>query len=110
MCYKFFHHPNDRTLIRTKVKSKMVASSSHHVFLKFDPAQTGANGIVQRYCNCKPGARTFGVCSHIASVVWFIGNISRVGKASNRKSFLSFIQHAKWRCKVTEATNDPAPA
>ena len=31
------------------------------------------NPFLNWYCTCKAGARVFGMCAHITSVLWFVG-------------------------------------
>ena len=39
-----------------------------------------AHPITERYCDCKAGARVFGMCAHITSIIWYLG----IGRHNNK--------------------------
>lgn len=51
--------------------------------------------IIGWYCKCKAGARVVGMCSHIASVVWFLSNGRHQDNTKpNEKSWIDYIDDA----------------
>lgn len=46
---------------------------AHHTFVLADRAKVGREAIVEYYCSCATGARTMGCCSHVMTILWFLG-------------------------------------
>ena len=61
-------HKEDPGLIRVKIQSRHISSKQYILWIKFSES-----AITAWYCKCRAGARVVGVCSHIASVIWFLG-------------------------------------
>lgn len=67
--YGIFLHKESDGLLRAKIASRFRRSASHHLWIKYTPNQAGIEGL-QYYCQCQVGARTFGTCAHITSVIF----------------------------------------
>lgn len=48
---------------------------------------TSGEKITRYYCTCKIGARTLGCCSHVASVIWYLGYRRHTGGDFNPPPF-----------------------
>jgi hypothetical protein len=62
-------HKEDPGLIRVKIHSRHISSKQYILWIQFTESTISA-----WYCKCHAGARVVGVCSHIASVLWYLGN------------------------------------
>ncbi|KYN23462.1 hypothetical protein ALC57_04098 [Trachymyrmex cornetzi] len=63
----------DPILIKAYMKSRYRGGKHHHIFVLFDKALTGRNSIKEYFCTCESGARTVGCCSHIMTIIWYLG-------------------------------------
>ncbi|XP_021965136.1 uncharacterized protein LOC110860413 [Folsomia candida] len=72
-CYKIMVCKDQENLLRAKIQSRLRKSGGHHLWIKYVPHFEGPEAILGYYCKCKNGARTVGMCSHICSVLWFLG-------------------------------------
>lgn len=55
-------------LLRVKLQSRHITSKVYQVWIQYDSDQ-----IKGWFCRCKAGARTVGTCSHVAAVLWYLG-------------------------------------
>lgn len=53
--------------IRLRIWSRFQNRVKHQIWIEY------GHEIIGYYCTCKSGARTVGTCSHVASVLWFLG-------------------------------------
>ena len=65
-------------LIRVRVFSRFRNATKHQIFIAYnilesDGVDDDTEPILGYYCTCKSGARTLGTCSHVASVLWYLG-------------------------------------
>lgn len=51
-----------------RLQSRHTSSKSYLVWIKFN-----SENIISWYCKCRAGARTVGTCSHVASILWYVG-------------------------------------
>ncbi|KAK3102527.1 hypothetical protein FSP39_011968 [Pinctada imbricata] len=58
----------DHGFIRVKLQSRHVTSKQYIVWVKY-----GKGEVMSSYCKCRAGARTVGMCSHRAAVIWYLG-------------------------------------
>lgn len=70
--YQFLVHVERDDLLRARIQSRYSKNATHDVWIEYSPSDK-ENRIVRYYCTCKVGARTFGCCSHIASILWYLG-------------------------------------
>lgn len=60
-------------LIKAYMKSRFRSTKSHHIFVLVDKSKTGRETISEYFCTCETGSRTVGCCSHIMTVIWYLG-------------------------------------
>ena len=60
-------------LLRVGVHSRNRCNTFYKVYVKYQPNGRGSDAITEYACRCKVGSRTVGCCSHITSVLWFLG-------------------------------------
>lgn len=70
--YNIMIHKENQNIVKVKIQSRHVRSVTHTLWIEFDPNDF-LEPITSWYCTCKVGARVVGCCSHIASVLWFLG-------------------------------------
>ena len=58
-------------LIRIKISSRHSNKTCYNTFIQYSFDEV--NLIKNWYCSCKAGARTIECCSHVFSVLWFLG-------------------------------------
>lgn len=63
----------DPLLVKAYMKSRFRSTKSHHIFVLVDKSKTGRNAIVEYFCTCETGSRTAGCCSHVMTVIWYLG-------------------------------------
>ncbi|XP_062579084.1 uncharacterized protein LOC134241007 [Saccostrea cucullata] len=61
-------HKEHPGLIRVKLQSRHISSKKYMLWIQYTES-----AVTAWYCKCCGGARVVGVCSHIASVVWYLG-------------------------------------
>lgn len=64
---------SDPLLVKAYMKSRFRSSKSHHIFVLVDKSKSGRGTIVEYFCTCETGSRTVGCCSHIMTVIWYLG-------------------------------------
>lgn len=69
----YVHRENDE-IIRAKIQSRFSRSKTHDTWVKFDQNKNGFEAINGYYCSCKVGERTLACCSHVASVLRYLGH------------------------------------
>lgn len=70
--YNILIHKENKNIVIVKFQSRHIRSVTHTLRVEFDPNDI-QEPITSWYCTCKVGARVVGCCSHIASVIWFLG-------------------------------------
>ena len=55
-------------LLRVRLQSRHVFSKTYLVWIKYD-----SDHVQAWYCKCRAGARTVGTCSHVAAIIWYLG-------------------------------------
>ncbi|CAM4847137.1 unnamed protein product, partial [Rotaria magnacalcarata] len=63
---------SDDTILRCRIHSKHSSTSKYFLLIHCDKNGTHES-IKDHYCQCKSGARQLGCCSHIATVLWYMG-------------------------------------
>lgn len=53
------------------MKSRFRTGIKHHIFVEVEGDNLLTVG--RYYCTCRSGARTMGCCSHVATVIWYMG-------------------------------------
>ena len=70
----FEAHQLDPNLIRIRILSRHVQAAHHTCFIQYHQElnENIRDPITGTYCTCKVGAKTLGVCAHVASVIWYL--------------------------------------
>lgn len=71
--FSLFHFHISPHILKFKIQSRHVQSLKYTLFIEYDPQKSGAEAILGWYCKCPSGARVLGCCSHVASVLWYLG-------------------------------------
>lgn len=90
-CFEKF--PKSR-LITINLKSRFVAKKCWNPYVLFNPFECGAPSILGYCCNCKVGNRTVGVCSHVMSLLFYLGFAHRQKKVLQKAVHLKYIFEA----------------
>lgn len=61
------------TLLLAVLKSRFKANSTHQTFVFVDTSVSGSDGIIAYCCGCRHGLRTVGCCSHVMTVIGYLG-------------------------------------
>ena len=65
---EIFVHQEDDNLICVRIQSCHTSSRTYLLWIEYSPAE-----VTAWYCKYRAGARVVGVCSHIASILWYLG-------------------------------------
>jgi len=79
------------TLIKAHMKSRYRSGKYHYIFVLIDKAKTERDSIREYYCTCESGARTAGCCSHVMTIVWFLGIVNCKLHISSSKQLCVFF-------------------
>lgn len=60
-------------LLRAKIKSRHSSGKTYFVFIVIERNMNGREAITSYCCNCIVGLRTVGCCSHVMSILWYLG-------------------------------------
>ena len=60
-------------LIRGRIQSRHHNSTKYYIYVLVDVAKAGSEGVIGYCCQCKSGLRTVGCCTHIMTVLWYLG-------------------------------------
>lgn len=71
--FGIFVHREKEGIIRAKIQSRFSKSKTHDLWIKFEENESGYEAIKGLYCTCKVGERTLGCCSHLTSVLRYLG-------------------------------------
>lgn len=71
--FGIFVHRENNGILRAKIQSRFSRAKTHNTFVKFDGTESGFEAIKGLYCTCKVGERSLGCCSHLTSVVRYLG-------------------------------------
>lgn len=64
---------SDPILVKAYMKSRFRSTKNHHIFVLVDKSKIGRNAITEYFCTCETGSRTVGCCSHVMTIIWFLG-------------------------------------
>lgn len=62
--------------IHVQLRSRFSSQSIHNLWVEYNPTLSLTEGqapILNYYCECRAGARIFGMCAHVTSILWFLG-------------------------------------
>lgn len=60
-------------VVRAKLESRFTQGKCHNCWISFDGDLEGVEAIKGYFCKCKQGARTVGCCSHVCTLMWYLG-------------------------------------
>jgi hypothetical protein len=63
---------SDDDILRCRLHSKHSSTTLYFLCIHFDKFDN-SDPIKDHYCQCKSGARNLGCCSHVATVLWYMG-------------------------------------
>lgn len=58
----------ERGLLRCQIQSRHSNALKYNLAVKYN-----SQSIIEYCCSCTPGQRTVGCCSHVATILWFLG-------------------------------------
>ena len=93
-------------LLRAQLQSRHVSSKKYFVYVQYDNCLNGCNKIKAWYCQCRTGARTVGMCAHIASLIWYLG----YARHTEQKSRIDFGQYVEDAADIPETDSDDSEA
>ena len=70
--FEFQVSSSDDSTLRCRLHSKNSRLMNYYLCIRFDNDDED-DPIKDHYCQCKSGARNLGCCSHVATVLWYIG-------------------------------------
>lgn len=72
---KFFNkYAHDKPqLVTARLASRFISSTEWCPYVLFSTLKNGKTAILQYCCNCKVGNRTVGTCSHVMSILFYLG-------------------------------------
>lgn len=87
------HEPD---LLCAKIQSRHVSSRGYRVWIQYCEVQ-----VIGWYCQCKVGTRVEETCSHVTSIIWYLG----LGRFNER----SFESLRDWSKYLLDAQDIPEP-
>ncbi|CAC5397903.1 unnamed protein product [Mytilus coruscus] len=78
-----------------KIQSRHISSKCYQLWISFNECV-----VLGWYCKCKIGSRVVGMCSHIASVIWYLG----FGRYTDKQFRIN-----NWGQYLLDAKNIPEP-
>lgn len=69
-------------LVMINLKSRFISTKVYRVFTLFDKSKTGFGSVVEYCCDCKVGSRTVGCCSHVMTLLYYLGYAPSIGSVS----------------------------
>ncbi|KAH9635190.1 hypothetical protein HF086_009530 [Spodoptera exigua] len=76
------------SIIRGRIKSRHIGSKSYFTYIAVNRRLEGRSAIVGYYCHCPVGTRTVGCCSHVMSILWYMGYARHQESISAPATFL----------------------
>ncbi|XP_045216033.2 uncharacterized protein LOC123566193 [Mercenaria mercenaria] len=89
-------HADDNDLLRVWIQSRHTSSRKYLLWIRYS-----LSDIIAWYCKCRAGERVVGMCSHIASVVWYLSY------ARHLESNIYGVQN--WGEYLADASKIPEP-
>ena len=74
--FEMFGYEDLIDVIHVKLRSRFTNQLIHNCWIKYDISlkiNKNQNPILAWYCDCKAGARVFGMCAHVTSILWYLG-------------------------------------
>lgn len=64
-------------LVMIDLKSRFVNARTYRSYVLFDSEGNDANAVLGYFCSCKNGLRTVGCCSHVMTLLYYLGFAQR---------------------------------
>lgn len=58
--------------LKVRIQSRHINKTRYHVYIVAERNGEGKDSV-KEYCTCTNGARTVGCCTHIMSIIWYLG-------------------------------------
>ncbi|KAJ8736536.1 hypothetical protein PYW08_007192 [Mythimna loreyi] len=87
---QIFEDSND-VLIRCMVNSRHRARTKYYTYVLYNTVLQGRQAIKEHYCSCLHGRRTLGSCTHVISILYFLGCARHEEVFRHPASFLDSI-------------------
>lgn len=78
--FQIDQHINEPGFLRIRLYSRFRNATRHQIFISYEidnrdenAADNANNSINGYYCTCQSGARTLDTCTHVASILWYLG-------------------------------------
>ena len=97
--YEVWAYNHSQDLIRGQIRSRHKSQTKYNVWVQFD-AEDKANPVKDYFCQCPAGSRTVGMCTHTASILYYLGYVAHQGTASSLNQ-----QRKKFRMSVLTESN-----
>ena len=95
---EIFVHQEDDHLIRVRLQSRHTSSRTYLLWIEYSPTE-----VTAWYCKCRVGPRVVGVCSHIASILWYLGYARH--KPHISYGVRNWVEHLEDASNVIDDTN-----
>lgn len=67
-CFNIILNEDVQGILRAQVQSRHTSSRKYWMWVEYSPAV-----VKSWYCQCRAGARVVGTCSHVATLLWYLG-------------------------------------
>lgn len=81
----------DPLLLLLNIGSRFVSGRRYKTFLLFDRSYVGKEAIKGYCCNCKIGLRVVGCCSHVMTILYYLGYAVRNGGVVQKAKHLDRV-------------------
>ena len=98
-------YEQEKNIIHVKIKSRHSNHVNNDCWIQYDnllKLSNGKNPILNWYCTCKAGARIFGMCAHLCSILWYLGIARNEPKLVEKRRSDFFIE----LCRDTRRENE----
>ena len=81
-------------LLRCRLQSRHAEATKYWVFVEYstpdpfdgvDDRESVFKKLVSWYCTCKSGARTLGMCGHVAATIYYLGVLQQNLKTTSER-------------------------
>ena len=69
--YEIMAHKEDDGVLKAQIRSRHTSNKTYNLWVKDTQV---LNPLTGWYCGCRSGARTLGYCTHVATVLWYLGD------------------------------------
>lgn len=83
-------------LLCANIQSRHISSICYRLWIKYNPVN-----VVSWYCQCKVGYRVVGTCSHVTTLIWYLG----IWRFTDN----FFYQNRDWSRYLKDAQDIPMP-